>query len=225
MTLKSAFLASSICWTTNLANVLPERMKSPGWKLYILMTLSFLPGKNKSIAIKRLLWRWILCIYFETNGATIRPTPPEESRGSKLQYALYLSSGWCEEMNDWNINLAFESLSLVSCKPIMENFSLTKSSRISSNLQGSLMPLTLSEAKEMVCDESLRQGEFWEGENLGLMKLGTGFAGGETWRIWRLWLLRALLIIELLFFIVSIISMVIINRTGKITLDECGCRC
>ena len=43
---------------------------------------------------------------------------------------------------------------------------MMRSSSISSNLQISLMPRTLSEAKEIVFEVSFKQGEFCLGENL-----------------------------------------------------------
>ena len=66
------------------------------------------------------------------------------------------------------MNLAFDSVRRVSCNPIIDKFSLIRSSRISSNLQISLMPRTLSEAKEIVLEVSIKQGEFCLDENLSV---------------------------------------------------------
>ena len=65
-----------------------------------------------------------------------------------------------------NMKTAFDSLRRVSCNPMMDIFSVIRSSSISSNLQISLMPRTLSEVNEIVFEVSFKRGEFCLGENL-----------------------------------------------------------
>jgi len=83
----------------------------------------------------------------------------------------------------------------VSVRPIIERFLLNKSSMMPSNLVTSLMPLTLSVATDIVCEQSSKDSEDCEEANLAVVVWTNGEEGeGCTPELLLLLLLLLLLV-------------------------------